>query len=53
MDEERYNQEKLGRYGKTGYLFQIDQPTNPETGETTGFGPGVIVQGEQVEWITK
>jgi flavin reductase (DIM6/NTAB) family NADH-FMN oxidoreductase RutF len=53
MDSDRYYQNKLGRYGKTGYLYQIDQPTNPETGEITPFGPGIVVQGNPIEWITK
>lgn len=53
MDSERYDHEQLGRYGKAGYLFQVDQPTNPETGETYPFGPGVLVQGDPVPWITK
>jgi hypothetical protein len=53
MDSERYDQSKLGRYGRHGYLFQIDQPTNPETGETTPFGPGIVEQGNTVPWITK
>ena len=53
MDEERFDQTKLGRYGKDGYLFQVDQPTNPITGETAGFGPGILAEGEPVEWITK
>ena len=53
MDSERYDQNKLGRYGVSGYLFQIDQPTNPETGETTPFGPGIIQQGDPIPWITK
>jgi len=35
MDSGHYDQSKLGRYGKGGYLFQIDNPTNPETGERT------------------
>lgn len=42
MDSERYDQSKLGRYGKRGFLFQNDQPTNPETGETTPFEPGIL-----------
>jgi len=64
MDSDRYDQNKLGRYGKTGYLYYIDQPTNPETGEgliwgpdgtVTGpiFGPGTIEPGEPMEWNTK
>lgn len=64
MDSDHYDQSKLGRYGKTGYLYQIDQPTNPETGEGliygpggtvvgTGVGPGTIEPGGPSEWITK
>ena len=53
MDSDRYDQNKLGRYGKTGYLFQIDQPINPETGDVASFGPGIIVQGNPIDWITK
>jgi len=45
-------------------LYQIYQPTNPETGEGlmygpggtvigTGVGPGTIEIGDPVEWITK
>lgn len=37
MDDEHYDQSKLGRYGKSGFLFQVDQPTNPETGETDHY----------------
>lgn len=53
MDDEHYDQSRLGRYGKHGFLFQVGQPTNPETGETTGFGPGIIEQGTPIPWITK
>jgi len=53
MDSDHYDQSKLGRYGKTGYLFQIDQATNPETGDISPFGPGIIEQGDPVPWNTK
>ena len=53
MDNEHYDQNKLGRYGKSGFLFQVDQPTNPDTGETTPFGPGILEQGNPIPWITK
>lgn len=33
MDSERYDENKLGRYGKTGYMYNINSPRNPETGE--------------------
>lgn len=52
MDSEHYDQQKTGRYGERGFLFQIDQPTNPETGETTPFGPGILEQGKLIPWIT-
>ncbi|MCL1952088.1 MAG: flavin reductase [Oscillospiraceae bacterium] len=53
MDSERFDGDGLGRYGKTGYLYQIDGPKHPETGEGTQFGPGIVVQGDPVEWILK
>ncbi len=53
MDSEYFDQSKLGRYGKSGFLFQIDQPTHPQTGETTPFGPGILEQGHPVPWILK
>jgi hypothetical protein len=43
----------IGRYGKSGFLFQVDQPTNPETGETTPFGPGILEQGNTIPWNIK
>lgn len=52
MDSERYDQSKLGRYGEAGYLYQIDQPTNPETGETTPISYGTLEPGAPLEWIT-
>jgi Conserved protein/domain typically associated with flavoprotein oxygenases, DIM6/NTAB family len=33
MDSERYDEDKLGRYGKTGYLYNINSQRNPETGD--------------------
>lgn len=33
MDEAHYNSEKCGRYGETGYLYNVHSPFNPETGE--------------------
>ena len=53
MDSEYYDQTKLGRYGKNGFLFYIDQPTNPETGEITTIDYGTLEPGEPIEWITK
>lgn len=33
MDEEYFDEEKKGRYGETGYLYNIHSPRNPETGK--------------------
>lgn len=33
MDSERYDENKLGRYGKTGFMYNINSPRNPDTGE--------------------
>lgn len=53
MDRERYDQSAFGRYGKNGYLYQIDQPTNPETGEIAPINYGTVEPGAHLEWITK
>jgi flavin reductase (DIM6/NTAB) family NADH-FMN oxidoreductase RutF len=42
MDEEHYNADKLGRYGETGYLYNIHAPINPDTGKTLETQVGVI-----------
>ncbi len=42
MDEKYYDPEKLGRYGDTGYLYNIHCPTNPETGKIEKTQVGVI-----------
>ena len=52
MDRERYDQSMLGRYGKSGYLYQIDQPTNPETGEITPINHGTLEPDVPIEWVT-
>ncbi|MBQ8654484.1 MAG: flavin reductase [Clostridia bacterium] len=53
MDESRFDQRQLGRYGQTGYLFQIDQATNPESGETSPLNVGFLSPGEPLPWHTK
>ena len=53
MDSDHFDEQKLGRYGKTGFLFQVDRPAHPDTGETSEFGPGILLQGDPVPWITK
>jgi flavin reductase (DIM6/NTAB) family NADH-FMN oxidoreductase RutF len=54
MDSDHYDQNKLGRYGKTRYLYQIDNPTNPETGERTpDIMAGTIELSVPIPWNTK
>ncbi|MCL2137692.1 MAG: flavin reductase [Coriobacteriia bacterium] len=53
MDSDHYDQDKLGRYGKTGYLFQIDQPTNPETGQKSPIMAGTLEVRDSLPWETK
>ena len=53
IESDHYNQDKLGRYGKTGYLFQVDQPTNPETGEISLINTGVFETRKFVPWNIK
>lgn len=35
MDSDRYKENGMGRYGKSGYMYNINSPRNPETGEVT------------------
>jgi len=53
MDSDRYDQSKFGRYDKAGYLFQIDQPTNPETGEKAPVMAGTLEPSDPLPWDTK
>lgn len=42
MDEFHYNAKELGRYGETGYLYNIHRPINPENGNKTETQVGII-----------
>lgn len=42
MDSEHYDQNLLGRYGKTGYIYNINSPRNPDTGEIMSECCGAI-----------
>lgn len=42
FDEEHYNLEKSGRYGETGYLYNIHSPMNPETLESVRSCIGIM-----------
>ena len=53
MDSDNYDQSKLGRYGKTGYLMHIHCPINPETGEDVPGGIGIIEPNYSIPWNTQ
>ena len=42
FDEEHYSADKLGRYGESGYLYNIHSPLNPETGEREPYRVGAV-----------
>lgn len=42
MDEEYYNEQKKGRYGDTGYLYNIHSPVNPENGDKENTYVGTL-----------
>ncbi len=42
MDSDHYDDKKLGRYGKDGYIYYIQAVRNPETGEMTSDCIGTI-----------
>ena len=50
MDSDRYDQSKLGRYGKNGYLFHIHCPIDPETGEDSPGGIGTVEPDHSFSW---
>jgi len=49
MDSEYYNEDMKGRYGKTGYIYNVHQPFNPETGDFYGSWLGALVKHSQQE----
>ena len=42
MGDRRYNNNDLGRYGETGYLYNIRSQRNPETGEVSPMSAGIL-----------
>lgn len=42
MDSDHYDESKLGRYGRTGYIYNMRCPQNPDTGETGKEGLGIL-----------
>jgi len=42
MDSDRYDQDKLGRYGKTGYMYGIYSARNPDTNATEEDEYGIV-----------
>ncbi len=53
MDSDHYDQSKLGRYGKTGFLYQVDQATNPESAEKSPIMVGTFEPSNPIPWNTK
>lgn len=43
MDEDRYHSDTQGRYGETGYLYNIHSPIDPDNGRMDGSALGVIL----------
>jgi len=35
MDNNKLDERNTGRYGKTGYMYNLHSPRNPATGEVT------------------
>jgi len=50
MDSERYDQSKLGRYGKKGYMYLIHFPYNPDSGKMESGWNGAIELNEETDW---
>jgi len=42
MDDAHYDEGQLGRYGKTGYVYNVNSPRNPETGEAKPDAYGTL-----------
>ena len=42
MDSDHYDEGRLGRYGKTGYIYNVHSRQNPDTGEVYPECLGVL-----------
>ena len=42
MDSDFYDENNKGRYGRTGFMYNVNSPKNPETGEMYGTCFGAI-----------
>jgi flavin reductase (DIM6/NTAB) family NADH-FMN oxidoreductase RutF len=42
MDETHYKESQKGRYGKSGYIYNIHSPRNPETGNSLDDSLGIL-----------
>jgi flavin reductase (DIM6/NTAB) family NADH-FMN oxidoreductase RutF len=47
MDTQYYDEKIKGRYGKTGYIYNIHNPINPETGKTESDSVGILQRIKQ------
>lgn len=48
FDEKHYSADKAGRYGGTGYLYNIHSPINPETFERTETHVGTLHMSDKI-----
>lgn len=53
MESDIYDENKLGRYGEKGYMFHIDQPTNPDTNEKPDIMISTNHLMKSIPWNTK
>ena len=44
MDSDYYDEDRTGRYGMSGYIYNIHQPVNPETGRSYGTWLGALTK---------
>lgn len=42
MDEAHFDETEMGRYGETGYLYNIHNPVNPVSGSEAGTAIGIL-----------
>ena len=42
MNSEYFGEKSIGRYGESGYIFNLHNPTNPENGIEEGSSIGII-----------
>lgn len=53
MDEDYYDEQRKGRYGDSGYLYNIHSPVNPESGERMETHVGILKKYATYEELSK